>query len=198
MHPCFRGLVLNVVLDVFLPLIGVWLQGERWQLGETALPLMNSSSSIPAQTACGYIISPSIKKRKKIQSPHYLGPHGQPAVFATLHASTAYRVYFVCTLTLMTPGFVHKSCQLCSVLKCPCCCIVLVWICLRCVQPKNDYLQWSRDLAVRSTLDLSIIKTRFKLHKEIRIGLFAGYTTVKVGAFICLFWKSSPIRTSTS
>lgn len=47
MYPCFRGLVLNVVLDVFLPLIGVWLQGQRRQLGETALPLMNSSSSNP-------------------------------------------------------------------------------------------------------------------------------------------------------
>lgn len=70
------------------------------------------------------------KEEKKILSLLYLGPHGQPAVLATLHASTAYRVYFVCTLTLMTPGFVHKSCQLCSVLKCPWCCIVLVRICL--------------------------------------------------------------------
>lgn len=84
MHPCFRGLVLNVVLDVFLPLIGVWLQGERWQLGETALPLMNSSSSIqpkrPVDTAALQV--------KKASLCSVSGPHGQPPLFATFRTTT--------------------------------------------------------------------------------------------------------------
>lgn len=83
MYPCFRGLVLNVVLDVFLPLIGVWLQGERWQLGETALPLMNSSSSILPKRPVDTALLPVNKASHHSVS----GPHGLAPLFVTLLSS---------------------------------------------------------------------------------------------------------------
>lgn len=80
----------------------------------------------PAQTACGYSISPS----KESLSPLCLGPR-QDGPMDKHHRSSLHYTEFspACTLTLMTSGFVLESCQLHSVLKCPsCCCVPLVCI----------------------------------------------------------------------
>ena len=124
MHPCFRGLVLNVVLDVFLPLIGVWLQGERWQLGETALPLMNSSSSIlpkrPVDTAFLPVNKASLRS---VPGPSWT----TTTVCSTPHCCTGFTP--ACTLTRMTPGFALESFNFNLFLNAPpSCCIPLVCI----------------------------------------------------------------------
>lgn len=76
--------MLNVVLDVFLTLIGVWLQGEGWQLGETALLLMNSSSSILPKRPVDTAFLPVNKGSHHSVS----GPHGQPLLFVAFLTTT--------------------------------------------------------------------------------------------------------------
>lgn len=124
MHPCFRGLVLNIVLDVFLPLIGIWLQGERWQLGESSLHLMNSSSSIlpkrPVDTAFLPVNKTSLRSLCSVS-----GPRGQPPRRVRLLTTT---------LGLLLPALSGLWLQVLhlrvstSVLKCPSCCIPPVCI----------------------------------------------------------------------
>ena len=197
MHPCFRGLVLNVVLDVFLPLIGVWLQGERWQLGETAMPLMNSSSSIqpkrPVDTA-----SPPPSERKP-RSPALsllgLGPRGQPALFATFH-TTPLDSLLPALLLLWLQVFVLERCQLHFVLQCPFLFnspysrFSVIW--LPRLWPITDYLQWSEDLAVCSALDAQR-GFIWVVCEPIRMCFFRVWTLVKVGGFNYFFAKGSTI-----
>lgn len=190
MHPCFWGLVLNVVLDVFLPLIGVWLEGERWQLGETALPLMNSSSSILPKRP---VDTPSLPVKKT--SLPCLGPHGQPPVFLTLHATAlnlllrALLLLWLQVLYLRTVNFalflndphvafpksgfnylILASYWL-SPMKWRPCCLLCSW------STKGHYL--------------SLVLSPGRVYNEMKIVLFQGCVTVR--GFNCSFAKGIPI-----
>lgn len=159
MHPCFRGLVLNVVLDVFLPLIGVWLQGERWQLGETALPLMNSSSSILPKRPVDTAFLPVNKASLRSVSD----PHGQPPFVALLPTP----------LDLVLPALSLlwlQVLQLYTVPICPSCCIPLV-----CIQ-LSGFAVFSQLLIISNevkTLEFALLL----IHKRALSGL--GYESMR-------------------
>lgn len=76
----------------------------------------------PAQTACGYTISPSKENLSAMSWPSW--------ATTSVPNTSCYCTEFTpaCTFTLMTSGFVLENCQLCSVLKWPSCCIPQVWI----------------------------------------------------------------------
>ena len=198
MHPCFRGLVLNVVLDVFLPLIGVWLQGERWQLGETALPLMNSSSSILPKRPVDTAFLPVNKDRLSalslaLMDNHHCSEHSSPLhwVYSCPH-SHSYDLRFLhfrvvsFALFLNSPLVVFPESVFTrraspssanywlSPMKWRPCCLLCSWA------TKGHYLGSGMSLG--------------RVDEEMRLGLFRGCAVVKVRGFNCSFAKGSPIR----
>lgn len=145
----------------------------------------------PAQTACGYTISPS----KENLSLPCLGPHGQPPVFLTLHATAlnlllrALLLLWLQVLYLRAVNFalflndphvafpksgfnylISASYWL-SPMKWRPCCLLCSW------STKGHYL--------------SLVLSPGRVYKEMKIVLFQGCVTVR--GFKCSFAKGIPI-----
>jgi len=146
----------------------------------------------PAQTACGYTISPS----KESLSLLCLGPHGQLQLFVTLYTTAPQRIHSWLHTHSYDFRFLYFGTINCQLLLYSSCLYSIT--CLLCLWPLTYCLQWNETVLLNHKKALSGLWL-WSVYEEKRIALFGGRRViVEVRGLNCSFAKSFPIRTIKS